>query len=104
MPDRSATERQPAVEANGRTDSVEPGAPPGLADASLREALGILATGVVPVLVRGLFSPRPRAMRLLTRLDADGRAISVLTGVRRRHDGQGVRLLGGRLIVLWGAS
>jgi cytochrome P450 len=41
-------------------------------------------------------------MKLLSRVDADGRAISVLTGLRRRHDGQGMRLLGGRLIVLWG--
>jgi cytochrome P450 len=84
-----------------RSDS---GDPRGLADASLREALGVLATGVVPALVRGLFAPRRRAMKLLTRIDADGRAISVLTGLRRRHGGQGVRLLGGRLIVLWGVD
>jgi cytochrome P450 len=76
----------------------------GLADASLKEALAVLVTGVVPSLVRGLFRPRRRAMKLLTRLDADGRAIALLSGVRRRHDGQGVRLFGGRLIVLWGAD
>ena len=68
------------------------------------EALGVLATGVVPALVRGLFAPRRRAMKLLTRIDADGRAIASLTGLRRRHGGQGVRLLGGRLIVLWGVD
>jgi cytochrome P450 len=28
--------------------------------------------------------------------------VSVLSGVRRKHDGQGVRLLGGRVVVLWG--
>ena len=76
----------------------------GIGEASLREALAVVATGVVPALVRGLFSPRPGAMKLLTRIDADGRAIRVLTGIRRKHDGQGVRLLGGRLVVLWGAS
>lgn len=92
----SATQQQSSV--NG---TVTPGGG-GLADASLREALSVLATGVAPALVRGLFAPRRGAMKQLTRLDADARAISVLTGVRRRHGGQGVRLLGGRLIVLWG--
>jgi cytochrome P450 len=76
----------------------------GLADASLKEALAVLGTGVVPALARGLFAPRRSAMKLLTRIDADARAISVLTGLRRRHGGEGVRLLGGRLIVLWGAD
>lgn len=76
----------------------------GLSDASLTEALSVLITGVVPTLVRGLFAPRPRAMKLLTRIDADGRAIAALTGLRRRYGGQGLRLLGGRVIVLWGAD
>jgi cytochrome P450 len=77
---------------------------PGLRDASLAESLAVILVGVVPALVRGLFSPRPAAMKLLTRIDADGRAIRVLTGIRRKRDGQGVRLLGGRLVVLWGTS
>lgn len=94
----SATKQQSSVR-----DTAATGAG-GLADASLREALGVLATGVVPALVRGLFVPRRGAMKLLTRVDADGRAISVLSGLRRRHGGEGVRLLGGRLIVLWGAD
>ncbi len=100
----STTEQQSSGAATGTTRAGEAEQRGGLADASLREALGVLATGVVPALVRGLFAPRRRAMRLLTRLDADGRAISLLTRVRRRHDGQGVRLLGGRLIVLWGVD
>lgn len=74
----------------------------GVADASISESLAVVLTGVVPALVRGLFSPRPRAMKLLTALDVDRRAISLLTGLRRKYDGQGARLLGGRLIVLWG--
>jgi cytochrome P450 len=73
----------------------------GLADASVQEAAAVLLTGMAPALVRGLFSPRPRAMKLLSRLNADARAISVLTGLRRKHGRQGIRLLGGRLIVLW---
>ena len=57
---------------------------------------------MVPSLVRGLFTPRRSAMKLLTKLDADGRAIGALSAVRRKHDGQGVKLLGGRIVVLWG--
>jgi cytochrome P450 len=97
----SATEQQSSVREGAGTRAPGGG---GLADASLREALSVLATGVVPTLVRGLFAPRRGAMKLLTRVDADGRAIAVLTALRRRYDGQGVRLLGGRLIVLWGAE
>jgi cytochrome P450 len=94
----SATEQQSAVRDTVATRGG------GLADASLREAVGVLAIGVVPALVRGLFAPRRGAMKLLTRVDADGRAIAFLTGLRRRYGGEGVRLLGGRLIVLWGAQ
>jgi cytochrome P450 len=77
-------------------------APEALPAASLPEALGVLVTGVLPALIRGLFSPRPWAMRVLTRLNADRRLVSVLSGVRSKRDGQGVRLLGGRIVVLWG--
>jgi cytochrome P450 len=97
----SATEQQSSPRVNGAPHSPESGR---LADASLQEALAVLGTGVVPTLVRGLFAPRRRAMKFLTRVDADGRAITVLTGLRRRYGGEGVRLLGGRLIVLWGAD
>ncbi|MBV9310279.1 MAG: hypothetical protein JOZ73_05580, partial [Solirubrobacterales bacterium] len=74
----------------------------GLPEASLPEALTILLTGVVPALVRGLFSPRRSAMRLLGRLDTDRRAVSMIGSIRRRHEGDGVRLLGGKIAVLWG--
>src|SRR5437588_3140529 len=95
----SATQQQSSLPVNGTPRSPEPG---GLGDASLQESLAVLGTGVVPALVRGLFAPRRGAMKFLTRVDADGRAITVLIRLRRRHGGQGVRLLGGRLIVLWG--
>jgi cytochrome P450 len=74
----------------------------GLPAASLGEGLGVVATSVVPSLLRGLFAPRKRAMRLLTALDTDRRAAELLSAIRRRHPGEGVRLLGGRLVVLWG--
>lgn len=78
--------------------------------ASLAESLSVLATGIVPPLVRGLFSPRRRAMKLLAALDADrrrcrcSRACAAATGggrggggpaAARRADGGG---LGGRAI------
>jgi cytochrome P450 len=75
-----------------------------LPKASLGESVRILATGVLPAVVRGLFSPRERAMKLLTALDTDRRAVALLSDVRRRHDGQGVQLLGGRMVVLWGTD
>jgi cytochrome P450 len=75
-----------------------------LPNASLGESVRILATGVLPAVVRGLFSPRRRAMKLLTALDTDKRAVALLSDVRRRRDGQGIQLLGGRMVVLWGAD
>jgi cytochrome P450 len=75
-----------------------------LPKASLGESARILATGVLPAVVRGLFSPRKNAMKLLTALDTDRRAVDVLSEIRRRHDGQGVRILGGRMAVLWGTD
>ncbi len=98
----SATEQQiPQPQAVGRQTPDSPG---GLESASLREALSIVLTGVVPALVRGLFAPRRSAMKLLTSIDADRRAVALLTAVRRKHGGEGVRLLGGRLVVLWGPA
>jgi cytochrome P450 len=73
-----------------------------LPEASLRDSARVLLLGLLPSLVRGLFSPRRRAMKLLTTLDMDGRAVKALAGIRRRYPGQGARLLGGRLVVLWG--
>jgi cytochrome P450 len=70
--------------------------------ASLVDSLRVLLTGVVPALVRGLFSPRPRAMALLTRLDADRRAVETLSALKAKLGGEGAKLLGGRLVVVWG--
>jgi cytochrome P450 len=74
----------------------------GLPEGSLADSLRFVATGLLPSLARGLFSPRPRAMKWLTRLNTDGRAIKVLDSIRSKHGGEGVRLLRGKLTVLWG--
>ena len=69
----SAIQQESSLQVNGTPRSPESG---GLGDASLQESLAVFASGVVPALVRGLFVPRRGAMKLLTRLDADGRAIT----------------------------
>jgi len=73
-----------------------------LPSASLAESARFIAAGLVPSLARGLFKPRRGVMKVLTALDADRRAVAVLSDIRRRHGGQGVRLLGGRIVTLWG--
>jgi cytochrome P450 len=75
-----------------------------LPKASLAESARFVATGLVPSLARGLFKPRRTAMKALTALDADARAVKVLSALRAKHGGQGVRLLGGRMVTLWGSE
>jgi cytochrome P450 len=41
-------------------------------------------------------------MKWLTSLDTDAKAVKALASIRRDHPGQGARLFGGRLVVLWG--
>ena len=74
----------------------------GLPEASLPESVRVLVVGVIPSVVRGLFSPRRRAMKWLTALNTDRRAVDALSAIREKHPGQGVRLLGGRIAVIWG--
>src|SRR4051794_32348728 len=74
----------------------------GLPAALVPESLRILLVGVLPSVARGLFSPRRRAMKWLTALNTDRRAVEALSAVRAKHPGQGVRLLGGRIVVVWG--
>jgi cytochrome P450 len=74
----------------------------GLPAASLPESVRILVVGVLPSVAGGLFSPRRRAMRWLTALNTDRRAVETLSRIREKHPGQGVRLLGGRIAVIWG--
>jgi cytochrome P450 len=73
-----------------------------LPEASLKDSTRVVLVGLLPALVRGLFSPRPGAMKLLSKLDTDGKAVKTLAEIRKRYPGQGARLLGGRLVVLWG--
>jgi cytochrome P450 len=90
-------------QASNQQDGDRRSEPSGLPAASLPQSLAVLVTGVVPALVRGLFSPRRRAMKVLTALDTDARAVATLSKLRRKHGGDGIRLLGGRIVVLWGA-
>ena len=75
-----------------------------LPEASLGESLRFVFTGLVPSLARGLFSPRPRAMKWLTRLNTDKRAIATLAAIRDKHGGEGVRVMRGKIAVLWGEN
>jgi cytochrome P450 len=43
-------------------------------------------------------------MKRLTALDADRRTVEALAAIKRKHPGQGARILGGRMVVLWGAD
>lgn len=90
------------AEVQGAAGSGQRATAEGLPSASLAESLRILAVGVLPAVARGLFSPRPRVMKVLTARNMDGRAVRALTQIRREHPGQGIRLLGGRIVVLWG--
>src|SRR5215218_7080992 len=58
----------------------------GLPDASLVESVRFVVAGLLPALVRGLFSPRRGAMKLLTAVDADARATKMLRGIREVLD------------------
>lgn len=73
-----------------------------LPEASLEESLRVVFLGLLPAVSRGLFAPRPKVTRLLTSVDADRRTVDMLGEIRRKHPGQGVKLLGGRIVVLWG--
>jgi cytochrome P450 len=92
------------TEAAGASDTAPAAAGGGLPEASLAESLQFVATALLPQLLRGLFSPRPKVSRKLAEANIDGRAISLLRSIRRDHSGQGARLLGGRLVVVWGSD
>ncbi len=73
----------------------------GLPRASLGESLAFLVVALLPAVLGGLFSPRARVHSWLSRVDASRRVITLMSGLRHRHPGQGVRLLGGRIVALW---
>ena len=74
----------------------------GLPSASLRESLQVVRHGVLPSVARGLFAPRRRMLAWLTRRDADARTVETLRRLRSRHGGEGLRLLRGKLVLVWG--
>jgi cytochrome P450 len=94
----SVSEAAPETRRNGASGAGGGGLPA----ASLQEGVRFIAAALMPALVRGLFSPRRGAMKRLTAINADRRTVDFLNGVRQKHPGQGARLLGGRMVVLWG--
>jgi cytochrome P450 len=93
-----------AAEETRRRSNGAGAQPDGLPDASMADSVRVVLVGLLPSVLRGLFSPRPRAMKLLTTLRTDERMARRLGAIRREHPGQGVGLLGGRIIVLWGPA
>jgi cytochrome P450 len=85
-------------------NGASPDTPSGLPEASLADSTKVVVAGLVPAVARGLFKPRRGMSKRLTALDADRRTVEVLSEIKRKHPGQGARLLGGRMVVLWGAD
>jgi cytochrome P450 len=75
-----------------------------LPEVSLQDSSKLIVAALIPAVVRGLFKPRRGASKRLTAIDADRRTVEVMAEIKRRHPGQGARLLGGRMVVLWGAD
>jgi cytochrome P450 len=93
-----------AGEASRRSNGAAAESDGGIADVSVADSVRVVLVGLLPSVARGLFSPRPRAMKLLTQLRSDERMARRLAKIRREHPGQGVALLGGRIVVLWGPA
>jgi cytochrome P450 len=73
-----------------------------LPSANPLEAGKFVTGGLLPSLTRGLFAPRRSAMKALTAINADKRTVDLLAGLKRKHGGEGVRFLGGKLVLVWG--
>jgi cytochrome P450 len=80
------------------------GSPSGLPEASFAESTKVVVAGLLPTVARGLFKPRRAMSKRLTAMNADGKTVEVLSDIKRKHPGQGARLFGGRMVVLWGAD
>ena len=99
----SVSEAQPGAPASARNGASAGGAG-GLPEASLADSTKVVVAALVPAVVRGRFRPRRGAMKRLSAIDADRRTVETMSEIKRRHPGQGARLLGGRMVVLWGAD
>ena len=93
-----------ATGAAAQTNGASAGTPSGLPEASIAESTKVVAAGLLPAVARGLFKPRRSMSKHLTAINADGKTVEVLGEIKRKHPGQGVRLFGGRMVVLWGAD
>lgn len=75
-----------------------------LPSASLAGGISFVVLQLLPNLAAGLFSPRARVVRLVTRLDTERRAAAALARMRREHPGEAVRILGGRIVLVFGVE
>ena len=73
-----------------------------LPSASLADSVRFVAGALIPSVSRGLFSPRRGVLKVLTRTNADARVGALMTSLRSKYGGSGLRLLGGRIVTLWG--
>ena len=73
-----------------------------LPSASLADSARFVAGALIPSASRGLFAPRKPVIKLLVRRDADRRVGELMASLRKKYGGAGLRLLGGRLVTLWG--
>ena len=73
-----------------------------LPSASLADSAKFVTGALLPSVSRGLFAPRRAVIKFLTRTDADARVGALMTSLRSKYGGSGVRLLGGKIVTLWG--
>src|SRR5215203_3566807 len=73
-----------------------------LPSASIGDSARFVAGALLPSVSRGLFSPRRAVIKFLTRTDADQRVGDLMSSLRSKYGGSGLRLLGGRIVTLWG--
>ena len=73
-----------------------------LPSASLADSARFVAGALLPSVSRGLFAPRKPVIKFLVRTNADARVGELMASLRSKYGGAGLRLLGGKIVTLWG--
>ena len=73
-----------------------------LPSASIGDSIRFVTGALLPSVSRGLFAPRKPVIKFLVRTDADRRVGELMTSLRSKYGGSGLRLLGGKIVTLWG--
>jgi cytochrome P450 len=100
----SVSEVEPGAGERSQNGSEPHAGGSALPEVSLADSTKVVVAAFLPAVARGLFKPRRGVSKRLTAIDADRRTVEVLGEIKKRHPGQGARLLGGRMVVLWGAD